>query len=96
MNNTNTVTLTVKIERVQHLRAMERLMIALDGKDGMMAWLNAMPDDVILGSNGFTGQKSLEGIAANDSDYNSIVHAFAEHMVPVLQKIANEEVCCDE
>lgn len=71
-------------ERVQTMRAMERLMINMGGKDGYIKWLQALPETAGLSSIGIVGTEALRDIAENDADYNAVVQAFAAHMGPVL------------
>lgn len=80
-----------QINRVQNLKAMERIMLAFDGKRGLMAWLDALPDDVILDQNGCVSKESLFAIATIEKDYIQVACAFAEHMAPVLLKISDEK-----
>lgn len=72
------------IERVQNLRAMERLVVNMGGKSAYIAWIKAMPDDVELQSIGSVGQESLKVIAENEQSYSAVVKAFATSMGPIL------------
>lgn len=90
MTNVNTKTNAEKINRLQNLRAMERLMITMGGKDGLMAWMAAMPDDVVLSSSGGVSAESMMDVANRDDAYQAAVQAFAAHMTPVLAAIAAE------
>lgn len=75
-------------ERVQTMRAMERLMINLGGKDGYIKWLTALPETAGLSSIGVVGTEALRGIAEDDVEYKKLVQSFAAHMGPVLTAMA--------
>lgn len=71
-------------ERVQTMRAMERLMINLGGKNGYIKWLMALPEGAGLNSIGVIGTEALRDIAENEDAYQHVVRSFATHMGPVL------------
>lgn len=71
-------------ERVQTMRAMERLMINLGGKDGYIKWLMALPEGASLTSIGVIGAEALRDIAEHEEAYQRVVRSFATHMGPVL------------
>lgn len=75
-------------ERVQTLRAMERLMINMGGKDGYIKWLMALPETANLSSIGVIGAEALRDIAENDEAYNKVIKEFAACMGPILMGIA--------
>lgn len=76
--------------RFTNLKAMERLMIAMGGKEGLMAWMAAMPEDVTISPLGGVSNESLMAVAASEDSYNAAVRAFAVHMAPMLTAIAGE------
>lgn len=76
------------LERVQNLRAMERLVVNMGGKTAYIEWLKAMPEDVGLSSAGTVGQEALREIAENEQSYNNVLKTFAACMGPVLMGMA--------
>lgn len=84
------ITTEVKVTRLQNLRAMERLMVALGGKDGTIAWLNAMPADAAFAAAGSVSHQTLQQVAENDEAYEKAVMAFARHMAPILHDMSVE------
>ena len=72
------------LERVQNLRAMERLMVNVGGKAAYIEWLKALPEDTGLSSVGTVGQEALREIAENEKSYNAVLKTFAACMGPVL------------
>lgn len=78
------------ITRTQTMRAMERLMLGLGGKNAYIAWLEAMPADATLNASGGLDMGTINRIAADDSQYKRIVRAFASHMGKVLTDMAAE------
>lgn len=81
-----------KVTRVQNLRAMERLIVGMGGRHAYIAWLQALPEDVKLNGSGGLDQEGMNSIAENEAVYNSVVHAFAQQMGPVLMALAETEV----
>lgn len=79
-----------KSTRFSNLKAMERLMITMGGKEGLMDWMAAMPDDVTISPVGGVSNESLMAVAEDDTLYKAAEKAFALHMGPVLKKIAAE------
>ena len=88
MTNVETITSGEKINRMQAMKAMERLMITLGGKEGMMAWLAAMPQDAQISPSGGVSTETLMAIAGDQYSYDVVLRAFAKHMQPVLKGIA--------
>lgn len=84
MNNTD------KSTRFANLKAMERLMITLGGKEGLMIWMAAMPEDVTISPVGGVSNESMMAVAEDDAQYKAAVKVFADYMGPVLKKIAEE------
>lgn len=82
------ITTEVKISRLQNLRAMERLMVAFGGKEGTIAWLNAMPADAAFASAGSVSHQTLQQVAGDNEAYEKVVMAFARHMAPILHDMA--------
>lgn len=80
----------VKVNRLQTLKAMERVMITTGGKDGLIAWLNAMPEDAVLSAVGCVSHNTMVRVAEDDAAYRRAVRAFASHMAPVLTALAEE------
>lgn len=78
------ITTEVKIARLQNLRAMERLMVTMGGKDGTLAWLNAMPADAAFANAGSVSNQTLQQIAEDNERYEKAVMTFARHMAPIL------------
>ena len=79
-----------KSTRFSNLKAMERLMITLGGKEGLIIWMAAMPDNVTISPVGGVSNESLMAVAEDDKLYKAAMKAFAEYMGPVLKKIASE------
>lgn len=79
-----------KSTRFSNMKAMERLMITMGGLSGLMAWLTAMPDNVTISPVVGVSNESLMAVAEDDKLYKAAERAFAVHMGPVLQKIAEE------
>lgn len=79
-----------KSTRFSNLKAMERLMITMGGKEGLMDWMAAMPDNVNISPVGGVSNESLMAVAEDDTLYKAAEKAFALHMRPVLQKIVTE------
>lgn len=79
-----------KSTRFSNLKAMERLMITMGGKEGLMDWMAAMPDNVTISPVGGVSNESLMAVAEDDKLYKAAEKAFALHMGPVLKKIASE------
>lgn len=84
MNNTD------KSTRFANLKAMERLMITLGGKEGLMIWMAAMPEDVTISPVGGVSNESMMAVAEDDAQYKATMKVFADYMGPVLKKIAEE------
>lgn len=82
------ITTEVKITRLQNLRAMERMMVAFGGKEGTIAWLNAMPADAAFASAGSVSHQTLQQVAGDNEAYEKAVIAFARHMAPILHDMA--------
>lgn len=82
------ITTEVKINRLQNLRAMERLMVAFGGKEGTIAWLTAMPADAAFASAGSVSHQTLQQVAGENEAYEKVVIAFARHMAPILHDMA--------
>lgn len=82
------ITTEVKIARLQNLRAMERLMVTMGGKDGTIAWLHAMPADAAFANAGSVSHQTLQQIAEDNESYDKVVIAFARHMAPILHDMA--------
>lgn len=80
-----------QIERVQNLRAMERLMINLGGKVAYIKWLEAMPEDADMSSIGVISQDALRNVAANEEKYANVLREFATYMGPVLMGMIETE-----
>ena len=79
-----------KSTRFSNLKAMERLMITMGGKEGLMDWMAAMPDDVTISPVGGVSNESLMAVAEDDTLYKAAEKAFALHMRPALQKSGTE------
>lgn len=79
-----------KSTRFSNLKAMERLMITLGGKEGLLTWLAAMPEDINISPVGGVSNESMMAVAEDDTLYKHAVKVFAEYMGPVLKKIAAE------
>lgn len=79
-----------KSTHFSNLKAMERLMITLGGKEGLMIWMAALPEDVTISPVGGVSNESLMAVAEDDKLYKAAMKAFAEYMGPVLQKIVTE------
>lgn len=90
-NVEQTITNPEKINRLQTLKAMERIMLSLGGKEGAIAWLNAMPEGVALSAAGGVTQESLMDVAGNDGDYKRAVKGFARCMGAALTRMAEAE-----
>lgn len=87
-DNMSNITTEVKIARLQNLRAMERMMVAFGGKEGTIAWLNAMPADAAFANAGSVSHQTLQQIAEDNESYEKAVMAFARHMAPILHDMA--------
>ena len=88
MENVETITISEKINRMQAIKAMERLMITMGGKEGLMALLDAMPQDAQISPSGGVSNETLMEVAGDQYSYDVALRAFAKHMLPVLNKIA--------
>lgn len=82
------ITTEVMITRLQKLRAMEHLMVAFGGKEGAIAWLNAMPTEATFTNAGSASNQTLQQVARDEEAYEKAVMAFARHMAPILHDMA--------
>lgn len=74
--------------RLQTLRAMERIVTQLGGKAAYVKWLAAMPDDVSLADAGSLSTDALTAISKDEEAFLAIKYEFAAIMGPVLSKMA--------
>lgn len=90
MNETEARERLETAEKLQTLRAMERLVLKLGGKKEYIAWLGAMPDDADFSKIGHMRDDSLRQIAQDPARYENAGKVFAKAMGPVLQEMASE------
>ena len=78
---------TARVQRLQNLPAMERLVINMGGRKAYIKWLEAMPEGAeVTATGGMTHQTATE-IAGDEYMYNTLVRVFAEVMRPVLAEM---------
>lgn len=72
------------MSRMQMLTAMQTIVINLGGRDGMIAWLQALPDGVDMTRGAVVSNAGARTIAEDEAMYNGVVRAFARIMAPIL------------
>lgn len=77
-----------KITRQQTLKAMERIMFTIGGKEGLLAWMAAMPAGVEINASGGVSNEALMAIAGDQEAYRGVMKAFAAHMGEKLTAMA--------
>lgn len=75
----------MQLNRVQTLKAMQTLIIALGGVKAYTAWLGAMPDNAELSIGGGVEHATLMAVASDESTYAKVVRAFKDIMPAVFE-----------
>ncbi len=74
--------------RLQTLRAMERVVTHLGGKNAYVKWLLALPGNATLSEIGALSANALETISKDEDAFLAVKHEFAAIMGPVLSEMA--------